>query len=321
MASGGLARAANAARSAGRFRDAHLVHLNPEEYQAVKTSFGEPTTNPRTGLPEFFSLTDTIIGALGGGLSGGKNGAISGALLAQLMGQQGGQNPAPGGTPGSGNAVNTAVRYGDGTPAAGDSTPDQASSGQGSGLNSSSSMTGNIAKYLPQLLQMAAMNYKNQAQRPQMPSNITAGLLPTSYNRTSNAYPGGPASYYTYGSRPSFDFYNNNLLPSTTAGTGTTAQAKGGPIHGGEDVVPSQGSRYMGSNFPGSGTDDTIPAKLSNSEYVMDAQTVSHLGDGNPDEGARKLDRFRKNIRMHKGKALAKGRMAQDAKEPEDYLE
>lgn len=48
------------------------------------------------------------------------------------------------------------------------------------------------------------------------------------------------------------------------------------------------------------GQDDDINAKLSDGEYVIDASTVSDLGDGNNANGAKKLDQMRRNIREHK---------------------
>lgn len=48
------------------------------------------------------------------------------------------------------------------------------------------------------------------------------------------------------------------------------------------------------------GQDDDINAKLSDGEYVIDASTVSDLGDGNNANGAKKLDQMRRNIRAHK---------------------
>lgn len=53
----------------------------------------------------------------------------------------------------------------------------------------------------------------------------------------------------------------------------------------------------------GGGQDDDIPAMLSSKEYVLDADTVAALGDGNPDHGARKLDQFRERLRAHKRSA------------------
>lgn len=71
---------------------------------------------------------------------------------------------------------------------------------------------------------------------------------------------------------------------------------------------------------PGSGREDKIEALLSDGEYVFDAETVSLLGDGSNDEGARRLDELRQNIRKHKGQNLARGEFSQDAKPPEAYL-
>ena len=70
----------------------------------------------------------------------------------------------------------------------------------------------------------------------------------------------------------------------------------------------------------GSGRDDKIPARLSDGEYVMDAETVALLGDGSSDSGAKRLDAFRANIRKHKGKKLARGEFSVNAKKPEAYL-
>ena len=70
----------------------------------------------------------------------------------------------------------------------------------------------------------------------------------------------------------------------------------------------------------GSGRADTIDAKLSDGEYVIDAETVAMLGDGSNQEGANRLDTMRKSIRSHKGKALAKGKFSPNAKSPLAYL-
>ncbi|NDB70667.1 MAG: hypothetical protein EB015_22200, partial [Methylocystaceae bacterium] len=70
----------------------------------------------------------------------------------------------------------------------------------------------------------------------------------------------------------------------------------------------------------GSGRDDTINARLSDGEYVMDAETVALLGDGSTDAGAKRLDKMREEIRKQKGKNLAKGKISPDAKSPLAYL-
>jgi hypothetical protein len=80
---------------------------------------------------------------------------------------------------------------------------------------------------------------------------------------------------------------------------------------GGSHFVPPNGM---------SGRSDQVDARLSPNEYVMDAETVSMLGDGSADAGAKKLDQMRSNVRRHKGAALAKGKFSPNARKPESYL-
>lgn len=70
----------------------------------------------------------------------------------------------------------------------------------------------------------------------------------------------------------------------------------------------------------GTGRSDEIDARLSDGEYVMDAETVALLGDGSTKAGAKKLDLMRSQLREHKGKQLAKGKISPDAKSPLAYL-
>lgn len=103
----------------------------------------------------------------------------------------------------------------------------------------------------------------------------------------------------------------------------TYRSARGGPTHGhlGNMLVDhfTRGSNYV--TGPGDGRSDSIPARLSNGEYVMDAETVSMLGDGSSDAGARKLDQLRENLRKHKGRKLSRGKFSDNAKDPASYLE
>ena len=62
---------------------------------------------------------------------------------------------------------------------------------------------------------------------------------------------------------------------------------------------PSSLSFYVSGES--SGQDDKIPAMLSDGEYVIPADTVAHLGDGNNQAGAKKLDAMIKKIRNSKG--------------------
>lgn len=70
----------------------------------------------------------------------------------------------------------------------------------------------------------------------------------------------------------------------------------------------------------GTGRSDSIDAKLSDGEYVIDAETVALLGDGSNKAGAKRLDEMRRAIRAHKGKTLSRGGISPDAKSPLAYL-
>lgn len=112
----------------------------------------------------------------------------------------------------------------------------------------------------------------------------------------------GPDNYYTYGAGPETAYYDEPVetKPPVQA-------AMGGPL-----------SRFVQGG--GTGRSDSIDARLSDGEYVMDAETVSLLGDGSSKAGAKKLDQFRANLRKQKGRELAKGKFSPDAKRPEEYV-
>ena len=82
-------------------------------------------------------------------------------------------------------------------------------------------------------------------------------------------------------------------------------RAAGGPMN------------YVQGGTPGQA--DAIPAQLSDGEYVMDADVVSALGDGNNAAGAKKLDQMREGVRAHKRSAPA-NKIPPKAKSPLAYL-
>ena len=98
----------------------------------------------------------------------------------------------------------------------------------------------------------------------------------------------------------------------------TQDAARGGRIHMNRGGPLQKASRYVKGG--GTGRSDSIPAYLSDGEYVVDAETVAMLGDGSNKAGADVLDKMRSNIRAHKGKALAKGKFSPDSKSPLTYL-
>jgi hypothetical protein len=137
-----------------------------------------------------------------------------------------------------------------------------------------------------------------------------------------------PASQQEYINRPGVVWDWARMQRDATASNLTLDQfmARNWPrVTSGEyNAAPmAQGGLSMVSRFVkggGTGRSDEISAKLSDGEYVIDAETVAMLGDGSSKAGAKKLDEMRNQIRQHKGRALAKGKFSPDAKSPLTYL-
>jgi hypothetical protein len=70
----------------------------------------------------------------------------------------------------------------------------------------------------------------------------------------------------------------------------------------------------------GGGQEDNVPINASAGEYVIDADAVSAIGDGNNAEGARRLDAMVQNLRAHK-RSAPNDSIPPSAREPESYLE
>lgn len=104
----------------------------------------------------------------------------------------------------------------------------------------------------------------------------------------------GPYDWKTYGRRPELSFFSN--VPQRFAKGGRAVEGAG------------------------TGRSDSIPAELSDGEYVIDAETVALLGDGSSRAGAKALDELRVNVRKHKGRKLAKGEFSVKAKKAQRYL-
>jgi len=96
------------------------------------------------------------------------------------------------------------------------------------------------------------------------------------------------------------------------------------PVPGSSNpMMRARGGMSEINNFvsgAGSGRDDIINARLSDGEFVVDAETVALLGDGSNKEGARRLNHMRENLRAHKGKTLSKGKFSPNAKAPLQYM-
>lgn len=173
-------------------------------------------------------------------------------------------------------------------------------------------------KYLPvAMLAGSAMKGKTPAAAP-LPPEVRTPLQELPFNRQSQL----PTmdDWYTYGMRPEQNFYADNAIPSFSPNEedpNKQGAARGGRIHYSRGALASAGAYVRGG---GSGRSDSIDAKLSDGEYVLTAEDVALLGDGSSDAGARRLDQWRQELRKHKGKALAKGKISPNAKSPMAYL-
>lgn len=267
------------------------------------------------------ALGSGVIGGGLGALTGGGKGALLGAGLGAVtpyalntLGLTGNGGLLSGldfssslglGSQAGTNALSTAGGVRDASIATADGVTGGNAAGwtsSGGGLSSVLGGGSSLMKAAPLLLMGAALaggGGQKQAQpveaKSTSDSNTKTKLSNVEFNRTQT----NPTVTKRYGYGPSQQFFENNKLPSS----GVVTAAEGRYVRGG-----------------GTGTSDSIPARLSDGEYVIDSATVSMLGDGSSDAGAKKLDQMREEIRKHKGGALAKGKFAPDAKSPLSYM-
>ena len=98
--------------------------------------------------------------------------------------------------------------------------------------------------------------------------------------------------------------------------------AEGGEVEGHNPQFYSEGGVSMANRYvkgDGDGTSDSVPAMLATGEFVIPADVVSSLGNGDNDSGATILDEFLRTIREHKRAADAK-HLPPDSKGPLAYL-
>ena len=101
---------------------------------------------------------------------------------------------------------------------------------------------------------------------------------------------------------------------------GSIPGGKGGLLSLAEQLATEMMAQRKGLiQGEGGGQDDIVDVKAAPGEYVMDAEVVSALGDGNNEEGARKLDQMRVNIRKHK-RTGGLASIPPKAKKPDQYM-
>lgn len=226
-------------------------------------------------------------GALMGGVLGGLGELSPGGALSNMInggggsqmgpisvtGQHGDVSNVPINTTGPGGSV---VPYGSTLAPGGALT--QNASRIASGLTPTSQTLANlmaIGQYAarPQPQQPNAGPYFNKPLQ-------TSGYL--SQTRTPGYAP-ATGNWQTWGQAPEQPFYSSNQI---------TGFSHGGAL--GRVFDTDHGEHFVRGG--GSGQEDNINAKLSPGEFVWDASTVARVGDGNSEEGARRLEAARKAI-------------------------
>jgi hypothetical protein len=92
-------------------------------------------------------------------------------------------------------------------------------------------------------------------------------------------------------------------LPGGMMAEGGQAEDGGGDGEHIPEFITGATGHYVRGR--GDGQSDDIPAMLADGEYVFDASTVSTLGNGSSDAGAKLLDAFRESLRDHTRSAPA----------------
>lgn len=181
------------------------------------------------------------------------------------------------------------------------------------------------------------------------PNFSNASLPKYSMQNTATPYSG---NWYTYGETPQTPLYNAQPQPLARGGMVKGYAAGGMPPampnapQGPSPAMPSQSGPQIPVNpltlqaahhigvaigkhlknkmhtpdgqvqGEGGGQDDVVPARLSQGEYVVPADVVSHLGDGTTNAGGKALDHLVKKVRHQKA---VKG-FPPKAKNPLSYL-
>jgi len=289
---------------------------------------------PNLGSAAGGALLGGGLGLLGSALSGGKNmglaaglGALGGGLTSyfspEISGALGTDGNAGGLLSGLFGTGDSSVLSGSYSPSsawdAGGGGTDFNSAGApsaaaGAGSTAGASGSSWISKNWPLLaggLLLAGMAGGSkqqstpkltQAQKDQQAANASPAVN-YAFNRTPVPALMNPTQWYTLGNQSSGQpilFFNNPAGTYTPTGTPIVGKANGGTVYAQGGLAALRGPRYVAGDS--GGQDDSVPARLSDGEYVIDAATVSDLGDGNNAAGAQKLDQLRQAVAKHKGR-------------------
>lgn len=269
-----LSNAAKYLESRGRNGDSVLMHVNPQELAVMETMFGKTTTHPETGLPEAFGWKSLL-----GGLA-----AVASFLAPPaapfLM-------PLAGGLL-TGDVASTLLNK----------KKKENVSEASAALDARTKQ-----RVKDQYANIPSVELQSLAPPPDLLGRQRNPLL---YSNAPGVRRMG-AGFDPDNPDFSTGFAQGGLSESQAKDTVLAILAK---LQGSRQGAPMQMAQGRMVDGPGGGLDDSIPARLSDGEYVMPADVVSMMGDGSSKAGGRKLDQMVAKVRMQKtGRRHQAGRM------------
>ena len=331
--SSSVRKAADRLSEKGRNGDTILAHINPQEAALLKSLGGAGSTNPETGLLEFGFGSDTEGGAdqgVGGGTSQGatERGAEANAggtpsFDSRTWGDKIGDwvstlvndiaaNPAR-------TAINAALAL---TPFGMLNTLAGLAFGQKNTLGGlATAAARDLTDYYGEKAAAAApVGATATAQGPQAPGpgigNFAGGDAPFYVPAPTQdvATAAAPSVADSPSAVPTSPYQRSLTVPTDAQ---LLAFGRGGGGRQAGLFYDAANYRQMADGGDVSdGRSDDVPAMLSHGEHVVDAETVSLLGNGSNDAGHARLEKMKSDIRKRKGKALSRGKISPNAKMP-----
>jgi hypothetical protein len=325
FAAGGIASLKKKSRrvaKAGRKGDTMLAHLSPSSAETLRSMGGSGTTNPQTGLKEYF--LGGVFKSIGGflkkaagvvlpialnfafpGLGTIASGAIGAGLGALINGASPGQALTAGLVGGVGGALYGGVS----SMLGGGSFMQGVTGGLPSGMQSMfSSPTAGAPAVAPSTGISSVTGMRSEAAMAGAPSSTAAatpGMLDTARNWIS-ANPltaagiaglGGVALASAMQPEQKAGKIEERNVEGTRFAPGTFQVYQAPRVN----VVPTYSPAYAATGGeidarrgghlkgPGTGTSDSIPARLSDGEFVMTAAAVRGAGNGSREKGAKRM--------------------------------
>ena len=317
----GLVHAARQIERHGRNGDKNLVHMSDSEIQTLDNMQGGPSFNPVTGLREYSFLSKLlpIVGGIGLNFLVPGLGTVIGAGLGSALGR-GAQQLAEGkkfnlgqiaksGVLGAGGAyLGQGLTGGGWSPTSPVAEVATAGGAAPKDVGFFKELAANLKPIAPQIGSALALSLDQET--PSLTPITMPQTLP--YDPNATPYwlrkPGQPVA----ATEPT-DVDNQGM-----GGLNQQMYADGGDVAPAGMGLPQSAAMpqlmsaaqfgYLNARTggmiagPGDGKSDDIPAMLSNGEHVIDAATVSDLGNGDNDAGQKRLEEIKHKIRSSAGR-------------------